>query len=713
MTIWYFLSIILLVLGFGFVIFWHELGHFIAAKAVGIKVEQFAVGFGQAIFSWRKGLGLRFGSSGKQFEERVNARAGEMRARNGGSDFQDKGKDSFTALELDAAATDLGISETEYRLNWVPLGGYVKMMGQDDLKPGASVEDPRAFNRKSVPARMLVVSAGVIMNIILAAIGFMILFLMGFNAPPAVVGSVVPGSPAAMAVKVVNNQSVNAPLQVGDRILYLDDKYQHDFTKVPLTVALSQPGVPIPAYVEHVDGKRELLSIVPAKMGKDSSSFLAIGINPASELRGLEAETIAATKQVWGDPSLYSADALAIKPDEVVTKVNGADLQSENGEAGYRNFAAFDKAVQESLGKPVELTLKDNAGATRTIAITPILPSAAFGDDPVNVAGLLPRPAVASVLKDSAAKDKLLPGDVFMAIEQVGGKSISNPTSEELTTALNTAGAADTAVNLTILRDGKEMHLDGIVPNKKLEGTSKKGLGIALRPADDSMVIAGTVEKTPAAATEIPRGATIKSVNGNDVSNWFELVHAISTSPAGAPVKIGAELPGGESKDFAMTISDNDRAEVASVQAITQVQWHERVEPRKTSNPVTAAAWGVTETRDFVLQFYLTLNRMVTGDVSYKNMMGPLGIVHAGAKFAFKGGDWLLWFLSMISANLAVVNFLPIPIVDGGLFLFLIIEKIQGRPLSAKTQSIAQVVGLALILSVFLLVTYQDITRMF
>jgi regulator of sigma E protease len=73
--------------------------------------------------------------------------------------------------------------------------------------------------------------------------------------------------------------------------------------------------------------------------------------------------------------------------------------------------------------------------------------------------------------------------------------------------------------------------------------------------------------------------------------------------------------------------------------------------------------------------------------------------------------DWLLWFLCMISANLAVVNFLPIPIVDGGLFTFLIIEKIQGKPLSARTQSIAQIVGLAILVSVFLLVTYQDITR--
>src|SRR5207247_9319747 len=144
----------------------------------------------------------------------------------------------------------------------------------------------------------------------------------------------------------------------------------------------------------------------------------------------------------------------------------------------------------------------------------------------------------------------------------------------------------------------------------------------------------------------------------------------------------------------------------------------DRVEPRvaKTAvgrlDPLTAAAWGSTETRDFVLQFYLTIHRMLQGSVSYKNMMGPVGIFNAGRQFAYKGNDWLIWFLAMISANLAVVNFLPIPIVDGGLFTFLIVEKIQGRPLSAKTQSIAQVVGLAIILSVFLLVTYQDIARL-
>src|SRR5918993_3220142 len=138
--IWQIWSIALLCFGFGFVIFFHELGHFLAAKYVGIRVEQFAVGFGQALFSWRKGMGWQLGSSGRKFEE----------------------------LEKTGQANTVG--ETEYRLNWIPLGGYVKMLGQDDLRPNAQQDDPRAYNKKSIGARMIVVSAGVIMKIILPAI---------------------------------------------------------------------------------------------------------------------------------------------------------------------------------------------------------------------------------------------------------------------------------------------------------------------------------------------------------------------------------------------------------------------------------------------------------------------------------------------------------------------------------------------------------------
>src|SRR6185503_6939269 len=106
----------------GVLIFVHELGHFIAAKALGVQVLRFSIGFGRAIVSWHWG-------------------------------------------------------ETEYRLAWVPLGGYVKMAGLEDEGlagelegglEGAKVDPARAFDRKPVWARIIILSAGVIMNMILA-----------------------------------------------------------------------------------------------------------------------------------------------------------------------------------------------------------------------------------------------------------------------------------------------------------------------------------------------------------------------------------------------------------------------------------------------------------------------------------------------------------------------------------------------------------------
>jgi regulator of sigma E protease len=71
-----------------------------------------------------------------------------------------------------------------------------------------------------------------------------------------------------------------------------------------------------------------------------------------------------------------------------------------------------------------------------------------------------------------------------------------------------------------------------------------------------------------------------------------------------------------------------------------------------------------------------------------------------------------LWFLAIISANLAVVNFLPVPVVDGGHFMFLTIEKLRGKPVSERAMVMAQYVGLAMILTLFVAVTYQDIMRL-
>ena len=113
-------SILGLIVFLGLVIFVHELGHFLAAKWAGIKVEEFALGLGKRLAGFRRG-------------------------------------------------------ETEYRLNILPFGGYVKMLGQDDFDPlHAEQADPRSWQRTTVGKRLVVLSAGVVMNVVFAVLVFVI-----------------------------------------------------------------------------------------------------------------------------------------------------------------------------------------------------------------------------------------------------------------------------------------------------------------------------------------------------------------------------------------------------------------------------------------------------------------------------------------------------------------------------------------------------------
>jgi regulator of sigma E protease len=690
MNLPYIFSILLLVFGFGFVIFWHELGHFLAAKWVGIKVEQFAVGFGQAILAWRKGIGLRIGTTQREYDKRLKDYVETQEAH-----LALKDRATWTQEQLAHAAQALGLGETEYRLNWIPLGGYVKMLGQDDLNPNSQSDDPRAFNRKSIPARMLVVSAGVIMNVILAAIGFMVVFMIGFSVPPAMVGGIIPNSPAQVA-----------GLRTGDEIWTYDGKRQYDWTKVQLNVALSGEGETVPIEVKRKtsDGGTELvkLMITPRREAGDPRGFLSLGLMNPRALRGVsEKEQLTDDREKLAE--LYPADMLALMPGDVITAVNGRPVDPE------RDLAAFDAALQSSGGSPVRLTVKDKAGAVREVSVQPHFVEP-FGADGFNLAGLVPRTAVHSITETSDARGKLKPGDVITAVV-IGSDALPHPTRKALVEWLNKAGQNGNTVDLHVLRDGAEVVVEKLNPSLRVD-RQRRGLGIMLGFDEASAVVADVLPSGAAAEAGVTGGATITAIDGKPVQTWYDVHRQLSAAAADRAIPIAYRTKSGEQKQATLTLKPQQLADVQNARYAHSLYLGESRVPRKAANALQAMGWGVTETRDFILQFYVTLRRMIDGTVSPSNLMGPIGIFHAGTKFAYKGHDWLIWFLSMISANLAVVNFLPIPIVDGGLFTFLVLEKIKGRPLSARTQTIAQFVGMAVLLCVFLLVTYQDIARL-
>jgi len=701
-------NILMLAFGFGFVIFWHELGHFLAAKWAKVKVEQFAVGFGQAVVCWRKGLGFTWGTSQEAFLSRVKSHIETKHA----TELELKELTAPTEAQIATAAAEIGISETEYRLNWIPLGGYVKMMGQDDLKPGQVVSDPRSYNNKTIGQRMVIVSAGVVMNIILAAIGFMYIFTVGLEVARPKVGSVLPGSPAMSTyLKGADGKHIPAPLKIGDTILTLNGWEMSDFDKIKLHTALLIAGDTVPMTVKRAaDGKVEALYVTPGKSTPDSE-FPQIGIGeyPLLEAPEKEKESKSAEAEAKKDDTKLLGEFTAIKPGDVIKTVNGKAVDKDD-------FTLLDAALQEAAGKDVMLTVERD-GKPVTVALQPHFMEH-FGDTPLNFAGMELPVRVDIIQAKSPLMNDVQPGDVIanVADPSPSGGQIAYPTRAEMTTFFNAAGERGVTLKITVERDGKMLAPIEAKPSVKL-ANNKFGYNIMPSMAEGTPVVSGVLPDSPAKAAGIRPGSRLRAINGTKVSNWFEVNNIMRELKPDQPVKITATYFGDPETYTIKSLTQQQIDDIRDNRLIsyaTEQDLNPDLFLRKAPNHnlLIAAQMGGEETRDAILQVYQTVRSMVRGSISPKEVSGPVGILSAGYKIAERGSTRLIWFLAIISANLAVMNFLPIPIVDGGLFTFLIVEKLKGSPISQRTQSIAQAVGLVLLLSVFVFATYQDVARL-
>lgn len=200
MNNWYLLAAIPV---FGLLVFVHELGHFLTAKWAGIRVEEFGLGFPPNIVSFRKRNqgGWEVIWFGRSNDEDVNSKQNPFSGTSGG------------ASSLNSRA---GAYHTLYSLNLLPIGGFVRMPGENgDVLDEDGRYDPESFSAKPAGKRMIVLVAGVVMNILLAMILFTIAYGQGEPTLPAVIGEVLPNSPAAQAglrsgdtIVAVNGQSV-------------------------------------------------------------------------------------------------------------------------------------------------------------------------------------------------------------------------------------------------------------------------------------------------------------------------------------------------------------------------------------------------------------------------------------------------------------------------------------------------------------------------
>jgi regulator of sigma E protease len=228
----------------------------------------------------------------------------------------------------------------------------------------------------------------------------------------------------------------------------------------------------------------------------------------------------------------------------------------------------------------------------------------------------------------------------------------------------------------------------------------------------------------PTVAGSIPDGvlpgSRWVSIDGHAIESWrdvwVQLRSAAASDSESARIVLENPTPGKEHREIVVAIGDAARGAMASLQwqpMISAIYFDPVYVIRSSGgNPLAAVAMGARESWKFIVLTYLTIDRLVRGSVGVDQLHGPVGIVHVGTKVADRGFTYLVFFLAIISVNLAVLNFLPLPIVDGGMFLFLIYEKIKGRPPSAGFQNAAMMLGLLLIGTAFVVTFYNDIARL-
>lgn len=606
-------NVLLAALGIGFLIFFHELGHFLAARLAGVRVEVFSLGFGRRLcgLQWRG---------------------------------------------------------TDFRLSLVPFGGYVMVAGQDP----SDDRYPRreSLYAKSVGQRALFWSGGVLMNALLALVVFPLVFFTGVEFPAPVVGNVQAGSPAW-----------EAGVAPGDRVLAVGGKPIPSFDTLHIEVALSG-GRPTELTLQGPDETQRKVIVHPRWNARDGLWELGVGI--AAD------PTKPAVVHLLGESPL--ADAGVASGDELLA-IDGKPVTPEQALAELQQTQRQVRLQLRRQGDTLEVPFRP---ATQQVPRIGVAQAATF------VAGL--RQGVPAIDRLGLRRD-----DQVLAVD---GRPFAGD-------GLPAGDAA--SLSLLVLRGLQPLQL-----TTPLEPGEREALAAAIVFRAGPRLLLKPSEGSPAAAAGLAPGDLLLAIDGQPVGEFEELrTHIAEAGPRpqrftiarhGDAAALGpsavdpvqADLP----RPTTLELTITPRLESIADPNVLVVGT-ERSELVQAETFGAAVALGTARSLDLVKQIYLTLKRMVTGQVAAKNLGGIIRISQVSYQAAKKGFVWFLYLMAMLSVNLAVVNLLPVPVLDGGHLLFLLIEKVKGSPVSARVHGYSQVLGLVFVLMLVLFVTYNDILQLF
>ncbi|MGA2776621.1 MAG: RIP metalloprotease RseP [Steroidobacteraceae bacterium] len=324
------------------------------------------------------------------------------------------------------------------------------------------------------------------------------------------------------------------------------------------------------------------------------------------------------------------------------------------------------------------------------------------------------KPVVGQVRPDSpAAVAGLQRGDTIV---RVGDRSVED--TEELQIALIRRFTDDGVIPLEVRRDGAissmSLHVNGDRRAMTEPGQLLPGLGFDLASWKATTNVMEVPANSAGAKAGLRVGDRLIAVNGEPLANSLEFVSAVNAAPertisidlerAGEHLQISAAVP--KVQDQGRTIG---RLGI-SVEDGARTYPPGLIEMRR-SGPLDALVVGVAKTWEMSALTVEMLWRMASGQVSAKNISGPISIAEFAGISAFLGVSAFMGFLAIISISLGVLNLIPIPLLDGGQVVYQLVEAVKGSPLSERAQLYGQQIGIALLVVLMSLAFYNDISR--
>lgn len=244
------------------------------------------------------------------------------------------------------------------------------------------------------------------------------------------------------------------------------------------------------------------------------------------------------------------------------------------------------------------------------------------------------------------------------------------------------------------------------VSNRDLEGDFLATLGLALaRPP----AILGKVMEGPAREAGLQQGDVITDIDGTPISDGLALIELVRSAP-GKPLVFH-----GIRGQNAFRIALTPESENENGRSVGRIKVEVPLAPAMLvvrDDPLTALAKGARKTWDTSVMTLKMIGRMIVGQVSWKNITGPITIADYAGQTAKTGIISYLSFIAFISISLGVMNLLPIPVLDGGHLLYYSLEILTGRPVSERFGEIAQRAGLGILMMLMLVAAFNDIVRL-